>query len=90
MEIKLDLRSLVIGLIMGLMVIAVVAASNFVTEKSDDSGAGRYKMLVNEKRAYILDSTTGRSWSVSSTSGAQDREDFWKSKVDLPEDSEKR
>ena len=51
MKVNIDIKSLTIGLVIGLVVILTLAA----TQKSSESGSGRYKMLMNEKKVYILD-----------------------------------
>jgi hypothetical protein len=84
MEIKLDVKSLIVGLVLGLIITMTVAAINSNPQKSAESGSGRFKMLVNERRAYILDSDTGRPWSVPSDSrNNTNRDMFWKSKLEL-------
>lgn len=84
MKIQLDATSLIIGLLLGLMITLTVAAINTNPQKSSESGSGRFKMLVNEKRAYILDSDTGRPWSVPAESrNNTTREEFWISKLEL-------
>ena len=84
MKIQLDVTSLIIGLLLGLMITITVAAVSTNPQKSSESGPGRFKMLVNEKRAYILDSDTGRPWSVSADSrNPIERDSFWISKLEL-------
>ena len=87
MEFKVDVKSLIVGLVLGLVITLTIAAVNSNTQKSNESGAGRFKMLLNDKRVYILDSNTGRPWTVPSDSRSNTNRDmFWRSKLEVYED----
>ena len=81
MKINIDIKSLIVGLALGLVITLTIAA----TQKSYESGTGRYKMLMNDKKVYILDSVTGRPWCVDTSRGATttNLSAFWKSKLTI-------
>lgn len=88
MEIKIDVKSLVVGLFLGVIVVLTIGAVSSNPQKSFESGPGRFKMIIGEKRAYIFDSTNGRPWTVPSDtrSGNNNRDLFWKSKLEIYEE----
>jgi len=73
---QLDVKSLVVGVVLG----AVFMFSIGATQKSAESGFGRYKMLMNDKKVYILDSVTGKPWCADIDLGPQNSSTFWKAK----------
>ncbi len=78
MKINIDIKSLTIGLVLGLVLALTVAA----TQKSSESGAGRYKMIMNDTRVFILDSVTGKPWGIATQSGNSNTSNFfWKKKI---------
>ena len=76
---QVDAKSLLVGLILGALITLSIAA----TQKSEESGPGRYKMLLSDKRVYIIDSQTGKPWSISADAGPVNSTTFWKDKVKL-------
>jgi len=87
MEIKIDVKSLVIGLLLGFILVTTVAAVSFSAQKSEASGSGRFKMILGTQRVYILDSHNGRPWTVPADTRRPNgkRDLFWASKLELYE-----
>lgn len=85
MKLKIDVKSLVVGVVLGLIVSLTIAAVNMNPQKSYESGPGRFKLIIGDKRVYILDSTNGRPWTVpsDSRSGTMDKDKFFRSKLDI-------
>ena len=55
---RIDVKSLVIGLFLGLLVLLVLGAA------SQSSENGRYQITTNNKRNVIVDTRTGHTWSM--------------------------
>ena len=72
---KMDTQSLIIGLLLGVTVMATIAA----TQQSNE--VGRFQIMAAENsKAYIIDTSTGRVWSTSYFKN-QDREAFYNLKI---------
>jgi hypothetical protein len=66
MNVHVDLKSLLIGIVLALCVLLVAGAST----PAIPHHAGRYQLVAAEYgRAYVLDSHTGRVWRKSSGRG---------------------
>ena len=55
---RIDMKSLVIGLFLGLLVILGMGAASQSNEN------GRYQITTNNKGNMIIDTRTGHSWSI--------------------------
>lgn len=77
MKTKIDTKSALIGLGVGVFLMLGVAAA------SSPGSAGRYQIAGTGNHGMVLDTATGQVWSMflSSTSGKADG-DFYKPKID--------
>ena len=58
MQIKIDLKSLVLGAVLGAFVVFTMAAA---TSQSSSCG-GRYQLVTTENYIFKIDSETGQTW----------------------------
>lgn len=79
---KIDIKSLIIGVLITVVVLLALGASHSTGSHS----CGRYQFAAGENNyAYVIDTSTGQVWSKSGTG----REEFWKPK-NLPTLSRKQ
>ncbi len=69
---KIDMKSLAIGVLGSLVVFLALGAK----QPSESHSCGRYQVESSEYYAYVIDTTTGQVWGKSGT-GSQT---FYKSK----------
>ena len=58
MQIKIDLKSLVLGAVLGAFVVFTMAAA---TSQSSSCG-GRYQLVTTENYIFKIDTETGQTW----------------------------
>jgi hypothetical protein len=78
MKLKVDYKSVVVGLALGLLMAGVLGAS-----LAQEQVSGRFQMQTNEGHAFVLDTRTGEVWEkFEGTSGGDDSADFLNPKID--------
>lgn len=77
MNTKIDIKSALIGLLLGVLVTVAVAAA------SAPGPAGRYQVAGTGNYGLVLDTATGQVWTMffSSTGGRTDGEAFYQPKA---------
>jgi len=77
MNTKLDIKSVLIGLLLGVLATVAIAAG------SSPGQAGRYQVAGTGSFGLVLDTATGQVWSMffSSSGGRTDGEAFYQPKV---------
>lgn len=78
MTLKIDLKSILCGLIIGVATMLVIGADS----EPPRPEIGRYQIVATGTYATIVDSVTGRAWSAAFLNTAQLRNDpdFWPAK----------
>ena len=76
MKAKIDIKSALIGLLLGVLATVAVAASS-------SGPVGRYQFAGTGNYGIILDTATGQAWTMffSSSGGRTDRETFYQPKT---------
>lgn len=78
MKKPLDTKSLFIGLLLGVIFTAGIAATT--ESKLAQGPVGRFQVEASEHRALMVDTVTGRVWSTTNIRGMSQNE-FYKSKL---------
>lgn len=77
MNTKIDVKSALIGLLLGVLVTVAIAAA------SSPGQAGRYQVAGTGSYGLVLDTVTGQVWSMffSSSGGRTDGDTFYQPKA---------
>jgi hypothetical protein len=77
MNTKIDIKSALIGLLLGVLASVAIAAA------SSSGQAGRYQVAGTGNQGLVLDTATGQVWTMffSSSGGRTDGDAFYQPKV---------
>lgn len=80
---KVDIKSVLLGLAAGILVMIAIESTAYSNSKSSSEGPGRYQISATGNHGLVLDTKTGQVWTgYFSSSGGKTDGKFYSSKLE--------